>query len=61
MTARHQFTEDEQIMCRDCSSPFTLTEADKDFFASRGLHMPKRCRACRQLRRVEIASAHDQK
>ena len=51
MTARHQFTEDEQIMCRDCSSPFTLTEADKDFFASRGL--PKRCRACRPLRRAD--------
>ena len=54
MTARH---EDAEIICRDCSSPFTLTTGDKDFFQRRGLQLPKRCKACRALRRVEVRPA----
>lgn len=34
--------------CKECKEKFTLDSRDVDWFKSRGLHVPKRCKACRQ-------------
>ena len=37
--------------CRDCDRPFEITKAERIFFESRGLTLPKRCPACRKARK----------
>lgn len=37
--------------CRDCGEPFGITKAERVFFESRGLTLPKRCPACRKARK----------
>jgi len=51
---------DETRACVDCNQPWTLTEGEKKFFASRNLHEPKRCKPCRQVKRQQNAGAQDQ-
>ena len=34
--------------CKQCGEPFTLTDGEIEFFSSRGLHLPKRCKKCRK-------------
>jgi len=41
----------EQRACRECGGAFTLTTKAQEFFAARDLALPKRCPACRALRR----------
>ena len=43
---------DEVKRCADCDGEFILTAADREFFERRALHLPKRCSACRKLRRL---------
>lgn len=45
----------EVIVCRDCQTEFEFSASEADFFASRGLTKPKRCKACRQQRRAQAA------
>lgn len=40
-----------QKICRDCGKPFEITRAERIFFESRGLALPKRCPACRKARK----------
>lgn len=42
---------DEVINCADCRIDFSLTVSEADFFASKGLTKPRRCKPCRQKRR----------
>jgi len=42
---------DEVINCADCRTDFTFTASEAEFFASKGLTKPKRCKGCRQKRR----------
>jgi len=44
------------VRCRDCSRPFTYTEAQKADYAVRGLHPPRRCPDCRAFARAERAA-----
>jgi hypothetical protein len=39
---------DEVKICVDCDSEYILTAADQVFFERRGLHLPRRCVACRR-------------
>jgi len=39
-------------VCAECESPFVITPGEVDFYVQRGLKIPKRCGACRQLRRT---------
>ena len=48
---------DETRFCVDCDGTFTLTAADQQFFERRGLHLPRRCIACRKLRRMTSEAA----
>lgn len=40
-----------QKTCRDCGKTFEITRAERIFFESRGLALPKRCPACRKARK----------
>lgn len=40
-----------QKTCRDCGKSFEITRAERIFFESRGLALPKRCPTCRKARK----------
>lgn len=37
--------------CRDCGKPFEITRAERIFFESHNMALPKRCPACRKARK----------
>lgn len=39
------------IRCTDCSHVFEITNKEYDYFMSRGLTMPKRCKSCRESKK----------
>jgi hypothetical protein len=41
--------------CLDCTLPFTLTVKEQRFYEARALDLPKRCSACRRVRKLEKA------
>lgn len=44
---------DKELTCEDCSATFTFTEAEQEFYASKDLSEPKRCKDCRQARKAQ--------
>ena len=38
-------------MCRDCGKVFEITRAERIFFESHNIALPKRCSACRKARK----------
>nr|DAZ63388.1 MAG TPA: putative zinc-ribbon domain protein [Caudoviricetes sp.] len=40
-----------QKTCRDCGKPFEITKAERIFFESHNMALPKRCLACRKVRK----------
>lgn len=44
---------DQQIVCRDCGASFTFSEGEQQFYASRNLSAPQRCKDCRANRKNE--------
>jgi CxxC-x17-CxxC domain-containing protein len=46
--------KDKSIQCSDCSTTFTFSAEDQEFFHSKGYtNEPKRCPSCRQARKLE--------
>lgn len=45
--------QDRSLTCKGCRTPFLFTAGEQEFYASRGLNDPARCRPCRQKRREE--------
>lgn len=45
--------EDQVLTCRDCGQEFTWTAGEQEFYASKNLSSPTRCKACRAKRRTE--------
>lgn len=46
--------QDKSIQCSDCSTTFTFTAEEQEFFKSRGYtNEPKRCPECRQAKKME--------
>lgn len=41
--------KDITIKCCDCGKKFLFTTGEQSFYESHQLHMPKRCKACRQI------------
>lgn len=39
--------------CTDCAEPFSLAPTEIAWFTAKDLHLPRRCSACRRLRRAE--------
>ena len=44
---------DQQLTCRDCGQSFTFTEGEQEFYASKDLSAPQRCKDCRNKRKNE--------
>ncbi len=42
---------DQQLTCRDCGQSFTFTDGEQEFYASKNLSAPQRCKACRSARK----------
>jgi CxxC-x17-CxxC domain-containing protein len=42
----------DQITCSDCGGSFVFSDAEREFYASKGLAPPKRCKACREARKA---------
>lgn len=47
---------DQQLVCVDCNAPFTFTEGEQEFYASKGLSAPSRCKPCRDQRKEDRMS-----
>ena len=41
------------IRCKDCNKYFALEEGEMKFYEKKELNYPKRCRACREKRKVK--------
>jgi len=50
-------SDETKRICLDCRSKYELSEPDQEFFERRGLQLPRRCRACRRLRRMTHQAA----
>lgn len=48
---------DQQLTCRDCGATFTFTDGEQEFYATKNLSAPQRCKACRDNRKAQRASA----
>lgn len=44
---------DQQLQCRDCGQTFTFTDGEQEFYASKQLSAPQRCKDCRNARKNE--------
>jgi len=45
---------DKTLTCSDCSTSFTFSASEQEFFASKGFtHEPGRCPNCREARKVQ--------
>lgn len=42
--------------CKDCGEPFLMTYNEVQFYENRNLHIPKRCKACREKRKANHGS-----
>ena len=41
-----------KVTCKDCGKEFTLTEGEIEFYKSKGLNLPKRCKECREANKA---------
>ncbi len=46
---------DITLTCKDCRNPFFFTERDQEFFAKQGYTEPKRCKPCRDEKKLKQA------
>ena len=44
---------DQDIACRDCGANFTFTEGEQEFYSTKNLSAPQRCKDCRSKRKAE--------
>ena len=49
---------DGSKVCIDCESLFIIDDGERQYFETNSLTLPKRCKACRQLRR-DLAHQQD--
>ena len=49
--------KDTTLNCVECSKDFLFSISEAQFFLSKGLQTPKRCKDCRHLRRLTIGDA----
>lgn len=39
--------------CRDCGTPFKISDSEQAFYQSKGFDLPRRCAPCRKKRKAE--------
>lgn len=45
---------DQTLKCVDCSAEFAFSGGEAEFYQSKGLSIPKRCKSCRQVKRAKM-------
>ncbi|HLD32488.1 MAG TPA: zinc-ribbon domain containing protein [Candidatus Peribacteraceae bacterium] len=53
---------DQEITCRDCGATFIFTEGEQEFYSSKNLSAPQRCKECRaaaKAKRMSERQMHD--
>lgn len=45
-----EIIQSEIIQCVDCNGEFEFTDGEQRYFQEKGLHKPRRCKACRQAK-----------
>ncbi|MDE7297771.1 MAG: zinc-ribbon domain-containing protein [Lachnospiraceae bacterium] len=45
------------LKCKQCEKEFELTDSEIDFYNSKGLEIPKRCKACRDENKTRKRTA----
>lgn len=50
---------DQEITCRDCGAVFTFSEGEQEFYATKELSAPQRCKACRQAKRAQFGGPRE--
>ena len=53
--ALKNYLADIEIICKDCGKSFTWLAGEQEFYKSKGLQPPGRCRPCRQAKKDSIA------
>lgn len=48
---------DREIICVDCGNAFIWNREEQTFYINKGLMPPKRCKPCRERRKLTIAKA----
>lgn len=46
---------DQQLICEDCGESFIFSDGEQDFYASKHLRSPRRCKGCRGNRKDDRA------
>lgn len=41
----------QEHICKDCGKPFIMEYGEVQFYKNKGLHVPRRCKACRDKRK----------
>jgi CxxC-x17-CxxC domain-containing protein len=52
-------TSDKALTCADCSSEFTFTASEQEFYAERQFSEPRRCPSCRATRKLARGGSGD--
>ncbi len=50
---------DKILICSDCGTQFTFTESEQAFYKEKGFDEPKRCPACRKLKKQQRENYSD--
>lgn len=48
-----------KYICKQCGKEFEITEGEADFFLSKGMELPKRCKECRQANKIKKENDSD--
>lgn len=53
MAVKNRIEMEAVMRCKECGNEFIIVEEEKQFFISKGLELPKRCKECRIKRRKD--------
>jgi hypothetical protein len=45
---------DEVLVCKECGGEFVFTSNEQEFYSQKNLSKPKKCKSCRDIRKIEI-------
>ena len=45
--------QDREIVCSDCGQTFVFTAEEQEFYSQKGFEEPKRCKACRNAKKMQ--------
>ena len=49
-------SSDGQRLCIDCGENWMFESRDREFFAAKGFHVPRRCGKCRRLKKMDVGA-----